>query len=85
MTMDYYDTVELAAAVVGYDVESEDGFDEDVIESELMEKLNVDLEEFGRIAEVLMPMCMVSKSPLTGRVYRGFAKGDYFIVKQEVK
>lgn len=67
--IDYIDTEELAAYLLGLD----DDYDTETIDEALTEKYEISFDQFHKIVELLIPLCEVAKSPITGVVFRGFA------------
>ena len=43
------------------------------LDDKLYEKFGIDLVGFAKLAEQLLPLAAIGKSPLTDRVYQGFA------------
>lgn len=78
-----FEAAELAAAILEQE-EPETDDEIDAIEAELVDRFGVDLVQFASLAAALLPFCAEGVSPLTGSVYRGFAKDGCFIVKTEV-
>lgn len=75
-----YDIEELAKYICGL---SDD--DETEVDDCLYDKFEIDFDGFQRIVKSLLPLCAMGKSPLSGIAYQGFAKGNCFLVKQEIK
>ncbi|MGL4602232.1 MAG: hypothetical protein ACRCVE_12340 [Plesiomonas sp.] len=72
--MDYLELQELAGAALGMteqQVEDIINNDED-FDTPLIEKFGVDLEQFGNIAEALLPLTPTVMSGLTNTVYHAF-------------
>ncbi|WP_341743126.1 hypothetical protein [Azonexus hydrophilus] len=80
--MDELEIIELAIAVLGLPADFDD---EDAVERKINNRFDVDLETFGRIASALLPFAMTARSPLTEKVYQGFAHNDCWLAKKEVK
>ncbi|EGG0282950.1 hypothetical protein ACWAOL_004510 [Vibrio parahaemolyticus] len=74
--MDYFDTQLLAGAALGLTEEQTDDIinDDEDFDSPLLEKFGVDLEQFGAIAEALLPLTPTVQSPLTGTVSHAFVR-----------
>lgn len=51
----------------------DDNVDFDDLEQAVYDKYEVDFCQFMKIAKALMPLAHLSKSPLTGNLYVGFA------------
>jgi hypothetical protein len=80
--LDELDAAELAALALGVDL---DELDIDGIDSLLWEKLDVDLNGFIKVVELLMPFTSKHQSPLSGEWFRGFVHDGAFIIKQPVE
>ncbi|MBO2552630.1 hypothetical protein I6M38_11630 [Shewanella algae] len=88
--MDYFDAQLLAGAALGLTEEQTDEIidgDED-FDTPLIEKFGVDLEQFGDIANALLPLTPLVSSPLTNVSYHAFVRqlgdGNFLaIVKQK--
>lgn len=78
--IDYWEAAELAAAVLGVDAPENDA-DEVAIEEQFGEKYGIDLITFGDLAEKLVPLCAMDKSPLTDTFRKGFVRDGAYIVK----
>jgi hypothetical protein len=78
------DAMDVAAAIFGIDL-----FDDDentvVVEDRMYDSYGMDIEQFAKLLEKLIPMVTVGKSALTGTLYRGLAQDDVFLVKEEIK
>lgn len=87
--MDYFDSQMLAGAALGLTEDQTDEIinDDEDFDSPLMEKFGVDLEQFTKIAEALLPLTPVIGSELTKQLYHAFgrkAEGHWLaIVKQK--
>ena len=85
--MDYYDAQKLACAILGvnYDDLVDEGR-ENEIEEALYEKFEIDMENFIKIVEALLPFTPVVQAGLTGNKYHAFVneKESLMIVKQKV-
>jgi hypothetical protein len=79
--MHYFDAEELAMHVLGLNEDSADGLDFD---NAMIDKFDVSMEQFQKIAEALMKYTPVQESALTRKPYRGFVLDGSFIVKEEV-
>ena len=78
--IDYWESAELAAAVLGVEAPETDKATE-AIEDQFVEKYGIDLNTFSEIAERLLPLCAMDKSPLTDTFRRGFVRDGSYIVK----
>lgn len=67
-----FDIEELACKIIGLDYDEIDA-DTALIEEKLMDELTIDLDQFQSIVNRLLPLIMVSDSPLTEKKYKGFA------------
>lgn len=74
--MDYFDIQLLAGAALGLTEEQTDEIinDDEDFDTPLMEKFGVDLEQFGEIANALLPLTPVVSSPLTKVNYHAFVR-----------
>ena len=79
MKVNCYDVEDLAALVLGL----EDGTEIETVEQVMWDKLEISMESFQKIVEVLMPFTIPSKSPLTGTIYHGFVSRGAYVVKAE--
>jgi hypothetical protein len=69
--IDYWQSAELAAAVLGLEApETHKAIK--AIEDQFVEKYEIDLNTFSEIAERLLPLCAMDKSPLTDTFRKGF-------------
>lgn len=61
--------------------------DHDIQEADnaLQERYNIDLDDFAAILTDLLPLIDVGTSSLTGKRYKGFAKGGRFLAKVEIE
>lgn len=80
--MEWFEAEELVVAALGLN-DNED-LDTDAIEVALLDKLQVDLEQFKAVAEVLLPLTLPARTAITGDVFKGFVKDDCFIVKMPI-
>lgn len=80
-----FDIEELACKITGLDYE-EINADTSVIENKLYEEFEIDLDNFSRIISRLLPLIDIGESPLTNKVYKGFAdnENNCWLVKTEV-
>lgn len=78
--INYWESAELAAAVLGIEAPETDA-DEALIEVQFAEKYGIDLITFSDLAEKLLPLCAMDKSPLTDTFRRGFVRDGAYIVK----
>jgi hypothetical protein len=63
---------------IGLDDETTD------IEGALMDKFDVDFDQFTALMASVLPLCAMGKSGLTETVYRGFGYDGLWLVKEEV-
>ena len=78
--INYWQSAELAAAVLGVEAPKTDKATES-IEDQFVEKYGIDLDTFSEIAERLLPLCAMDKSPLTDAFRKGFVRDGAYIVK----
>ena len=78
--IDYWESAELAAAVLGVEAPETDKATES-IEDQFVEKYGISLNTFSEIAIRLLPLCAMDKSPLTDTFRRGFVRDGAYIVK----
>ncbi|MFK8302665.1 hypothetical protein ACI75Y_07110 [Capnocytophaga stomatis] len=80
-----WDIEQLACKITGLDYDEIDA-DTSVIEDKLYEEFEIDLDNFAKIISRLLPLIDVGKSPLTKKVYKGFAdnENNCWLVKTEV-
>ena len=81
--MQWFETEELAVAVLGYC--DDDELDSETIEEKIYEKLGVEMEQFQKVAEALMPFTIPAETAVSGKFFYGFVKDGAFIVKQPMK
>lgn len=79
--MDWWETEELAAAILGMDEES----DSSEIENAFFDKFEVSLEQFHSIVIALTPFTIPAVAAISGESFQGFVKDGAFICKQAVK
>jgi len=79
--MDYMDAEELAAVVLGLELEDTGG---GILEQVMYDKLDVTLGQFKAVAEALMPFTVPAAAAISGREFHGFVKDGAFICKQKV-
>lgn len=74
--MDYLDLQMLAGAALGLTEEQTEDIinDDEDFDSPLLEKFDVDLEQFGEIAEALLPFTPTLYSELSKTVYHAFVR-----------
>ena len=82
--IDYWESAELAAAILGIDPPDSDK-DVEKVEGDFIDKYQVDLDTLAKITEKLVPMCACDKSPLTGSFRRGFFRDGAYIVKETIQ
>lgn len=66
---------ELACQITGLDYDKIDA-DTSVINEKLYEEFGCDLDQFTDIISRLLPLVTVGESPLTKKVYKGFAEEE---------
>lgn len=68
----------------------DDGEYESKLWDRFYHRFGVEASDFAKLINALLPLIEIGKSPLTGRVYKGFAKGfsdsdkRLFLVKMEI-
>ena len=67
-----YDIEELACQILGLNID-DDLFDYDQIESRLIDTFEIDFDNFQKIINRLLPLILVSKSPISNEYFKGFA------------
>lgn len=88
-SMNHFDSQMLAGAVLGMTEDQIEVIldDDEDFDSPLMKKFGVDLEQFTKIAEALLPLTPVVSSELSKQFYHAFGRemeGAWFaIVKQK--
>ena len=80
--MQWFETEELAVAVLGYC--DDDELDSGTIEQKIFEKFEISLEQFQMVAEALMPFTIPAQAAISGDAFNGFVKDGSFIVKAPV-
>ena len=80
MNVDYFDVLDLAAAMLN----RFDDYEEEEIEVAFYEEFGMTVEQFGEVAEKLMSFIDVGESGLTGKRYKGFATQGFFHIKKEI-
>lgn len=78
--MDWMDTEELAAAVLGLDDET----DSDTIEQKLYDKFEISMEQFQAVAGALIGFTIPAKAAISGEAFQGFVKDGAFICRLPV-
>lgn len=80
-----YEIEKLACKITGLDYHEIDA-DTQIIEDELLDELDIDLQQFQKIIERLLPLIMIAHSGLTEKSYKGFAniEAGVWLVKTEV-
>lgn len=63
-----------------YDLE-----DEESLESFVWEYYHIDIEDFERLINDLIPLCTVGQSPLTNLWYRGFGTGSLWLLNKRIE
>ncbi len=81
---------ELAAFLLGRDLDSfadDIGEYEENLWEEFYDRFDVEQNAFLRLIEALVPLIEVGKSPLTEKIYKGFANTEkkFWLVKIEVE
>lgn len=74
---------ELAADIVGLPEENLDDMDYQMLDEMLIDKFDIQFEQFIEITKTLLKYVTVAKSPLTGNVYKGFGKNGLWYLKTE--
>lgn len=76
-----WDTEELARHLCGLsdDDESTD------IDDAMMEKFDIDFCQFAAVAGALLPLCVMHRSELTGKVYQGFGEDGRMLMQREIE
>ena len=77
---DLYDLIYHLQQSKGCDVED---FDEYELENWLFNEYEIDFESFEKLINVLVPLIEVGKSPLTEKIYQGFAVDGHWLIKKE--
>ena len=80
MGLTYLEAEELAIHLCGLDEDDPDLNIEDAV----YEKYGIDFDAFEKMAGDLLPLCVVGKAALSGKMYKGFGADGYFIVKREL-
>lgn len=78
-----YDYYELVSTLI--DPENEYEGDEYLLEHRLYDVYGIDFDNFVELINDLLPLCHDEVSVLTGKHYRGFGSGKFWIVKQEIE
>ena len=50
----------------------------------IREEFDMDWDSFVKLINVLLPLIVVAKSPLTGNTYKGFGNDGIFFIKQAI-
>lgn len=79
--MTWMDAEELAMYVLGLDENAADDVDFDDL---MYDKFEISMEQFHKIAEALSDFTVPMQAGISGKMFRGFVKDDYFITKDEV-
>ena len=66
----------------GYEID--DDLDISELEEILYNECDMNFDQLYLIIEKLLPLCQIGKSPLTDKVYQGFAKDNLWIIKREI-
>lgn len=77
--MNYLDLEELAMFLTGL---SDDR--EEELQEKFREKYGVELDDCFALIKDLVPLCMVAESPLTKKLYQGFATNNTWLVNREL-
>ncbi len=75
------DVEELAHYLITGDVNK----DADEVEEAIENMYNIDYDSFIELISAIVPLVNVGQSPLTQKVYKGFAVDNTWLVKEEVK
>ena len=62
---------ELAGHLLGIDIDTEEGWRN--VQEEFYKRYGFELYHAEQLINDLLPLCEVAKSPLTGKLYQGFA------------
>ena len=81
--MDYFEALELIARVVGMDPDAGD-FSERAAESALWDRHSITVEDFQKVAELLVPFTFPAKT-FGGNWWQGYIADGAFIYKQPSK
>lgn len=83
--VDMWDIEELACKITGLDYDEIDA-DTHKIEEKLYEDVGIGLEEFRDIVNRLLPLISAEKSPITNKMYKGFAdvENNAWLTKIEI-
>lgn len=81
-----FEIEEFACKLVGLDYDEIDA-DTQIIEEHLYEKFGMNLEQFYELISILLPMIDVGESPLTGKIFKGFAdfENECWLIKIQVE
>lgn len=79
--MHWTEAEELAARVLGLDVEDTPGRE---IEYGMDDKFGIDMETFQKIAEALIPFTIPAPTAINNTLCRGFVYDGSFICREEV-
>ena len=79
--MTWMDAEELAMHVLGLNENAADDVDFDDL---MYDKFEISMEQFHKIAEALSDFTVPMQAGISGKMFRGFVKDDYFITKDEV-
>lgn len=69
------DVEELACKLTDLDYDEIDG-DTTMIDESLINNFGIDLDNFTELISLLLPMINIGTSPLTGKMYKGFADAE---------
>lgn len=81
-----FEIEEFACKLVGLGYDEIDA-DTEIIEEHLYEKFGIELGNFGELISILLPMINVGESPLTGKIFKGFAdfENECWLIKTEAE
>lgn len=81
------ETYELAMTLCGLNPDDDEQFeDSEKVDELLYEKYGIeDTDGLDRLIKDLAEMISVEKSPLTGKIYKGFANENMWLYKTEVR
>lgn len=66
-----------------YSIKIEDDLIDSEIEDLFFDTFNITFEDFEKLIDVLIPLIEVGKSPLTEKIYQGFAIDGHWLIKKE--
>jgi len=66
-----------------YGIKIEDDLIDSEIEDLFFDVFNIPFDYFEKLINVLVPLIEVGKSPLTEKIYQGFAVDGHWLIKKE--